>query len=118
MEKWQRGAHGNTYGGNPIACAAASTTLDLVSSRYMANAASVGAHFLARLHDLASEFDCIGQVRGRGLMIGMELIEPGPERTAAPCLCHALITRAWQNGLILLSCGVGTVRFTPPLCVS
>jgi 4-aminobutyrate aminotransferase len=84
----------------------------------MANAASVGAHFLSRLHDLASEFDCVGQVRGRGLMIGMELIESGPERTPASCLCHALITRAWQNGLILLSCGVGTVRFTPPLCVS
>jgi 4-aminobutyrate aminotransferase len=118
MEKWRCGAHGNTYGGNPISCAAANTTLDLVSSHYMANAASVGAHFLSRLHDLASEFDCIGQVRGRGLMIGMELIESGPERTPAPCLCHALITRAWQNGLILLSCGVGTVRFTPPLCVS
>ena len=84
MEKWQCGAHGNTYGGNPISCAAANTTLDLVSSHYMANAASVGAHFLSRLHDLASEFDCIGQVRGRGLMIGMELIESGPERTPAP----------------------------------
>ena len=118
MEKWQRGAHGNTYGGNPIACAAASTTLDLVSSQYLANAASVGTHFMARLHELASEFDCIGQVRGRGLMIGMELIEAGPEKRPLPCLCHALITRAWQNGLILLSCGVGTVRFTPPLCVT
>ena len=118
MEKWQRGGHGNTFGGNPISCAAANATLDLVSSHYMANAASVGAHFLSRLHCLASEFDCIGQVRGRGLMIGMELIEPGPERTPAPGLCDALITRAWRNGLVLLSCGVGTVRFTPPLCVS
>ena len=118
MEKWPRGGHGNTYGGNPIACAAANTTLDLVSSHYLANAASVGAHFLSQLRGLASEFDCIGQVRGRGLMIGMELIEPDPDRTPAPCLCHALITRAWRNGLILLSCGVGTVRFTPPLCVS
>jgi 4-aminobutyrate aminotransferase len=57
-------------------------------------------------------------VRGRGLMIGMELVEEGPERLPAIALCNALITRAYYNGLLLLSCGVSTVRFMPPLIVS
>jgi 4-aminobutyrate aminotransferase len=118
MEQWKRGAHGNTYGGNPIACAAANATLDLVSGQYVANAERVGAHFQQQLRQLASEYHCIGQVRGKGLMIGMELVEPGAEKTPARTLCEALITRAYHNGLLLLSCGASTVRFMPPLCVS
>ena len=118
MEQWRRGAHGNTYGGNPIACAAANATLDLVEREYAANAAAVGAHFFARLGELAREFPCIGQVRGRGLMIGMELVEPGPGRKPARAVCDALVTRAYHKGLLLLSCGASTVRFMPPLCVT
>jgi 4-aminobutyrate aminotransferase len=118
MEQWKRGAHGNTYGGNPIACAAANATLDLVSGQYVANAERVGTHFQQQLRQLASDYPCIGQVRGKGLMIGMELVEPGAEKTPARTLCEALITRAYHNGLLLLSCGASTVRFMPPLCVS
>jgi len=118
MEQWKRGAHGNTYGGNPIACAAANATLDLVAGGYAANAAEVGAHFMVRLEELARDYPCIGEVRGRGLMIGMELIEPGPERKPAPKLCEAVVHRAFHNGLLLLSCGVSTVRFMPPLCLT
>ena len=117
MEHWKRGAHGNTYGGNPIACAAANATLDLVAGGYAANAADVGGYFMDRLHELARDYPCIGEVRGRGLMVGMELIEPGPEKKPAPVLCEAVITRAYHNGLLLLSCGVSTVRFMPPLCL-
>jgi 4-aminobutyrate aminotransferase len=118
MQQWKRGAHGNTFGGNPIVCAAANATLDLVTQEYAANAAQVGGHFMARLRDLASRYPCIGEVRGRGLMIGMELIEPGAERAPARALVDAVINRAYHNGLLLLSCGVSTVRFMPPLCVS
>ena len=113
MQQWQRGAHGNTYGGNPIACAAAIATLDLVESEYAANAATVGEYFMDRLRDLARDYPCIGQVRGRGLMIGMELVEA--DGAPARALCDALVTRAFHNGLLLLSCGVSTVRFMPPL---
>jgi 4-aminobutyrate aminotransferase len=118
MSQWKRGAHGNTYGGNPLACAAANATLDLVRGGLVDNAASVGAHFMARLKELARDYPCIGEVRGKGLMIGMELIEGDEARTPARSLCDDVITRAFHNGLLLLSCGASTVRFMPPLNVS
>jgi 4-aminobutyrate aminotransferase len=118
MERWGRGAHGNTYGGNPVTCAAAIATLDLVKGQYMANAARAGEHFMARLRGLAAKYPCIGDVRGKGLMIGMELVGSDAERAPARALCDAVVTRAYHNGLILLSCGVSTVRFMPPLSVS
>jgi 4-aminobutyrate aminotransferase len=118
MSQWKRGAHGNTYGGNPIACAAANATIDLVEGGMVGNAATVGAHFMGALKDLASAYPCIGEVRGKGLMIGMELIEPDATRTPARALCDAVVTRAFHNGLLLLSCGASTVRFMPPLNVT
>lgn len=118
MSQWKRGAHGNTYGGNPLACAAANATLDLVSEGLADNAAATGAHFMARLHELARDYPCIGELRGKGLMIGMELVETDAERTPARALCDAVVTRAFHNGLLLLSCGTSTVRFMPPLSVS
>jgi 4-aminobutyrate aminotransferase len=118
MSQWQRGAHGNTYGGNPITCAAASATLDLVDAEYRDNASKVGAYFLAELVKLQGEFSCIGDLRGKGLMIGMELVLGDETHTPAVKLCDALINRAYYNGLLLLSCGVSTVRFMPPLCAT
>jgi 4-aminobutyrate aminotransferase len=118
MSQWKRGAHGNTYGGNPIACAAANATLDLVRGGLVGNAATVGAHFMQRLHELKRDYPCIGEVRGQGLMIGMELIESDADRTPARSLCDDVVTRAFHNGLLLLSCGVSTVRFMPPLTTS
>ena len=118
MSQWQRGAHGNTYGGNPLACAAANATLDLVRNELTANAAAAGTYLMARLAGLAERYPCIGEVRGRGLMIGMELIASDGSREPAARLCDALITRAFHNGVLLLSCGVSTVRFMPPLTVS
>jgi len=117
MSQWSRGAHGNTYGGNPLCCAAALATLDLVVGGYCENAAVVGRHFMAGLDRLKTRHPVIGEVRGRGLMIGMELVDTV---TGAPAreLCDALITRAYENGLILLSCGQSTIRFMPPLNVS
>jgi 4-aminobutyrate aminotransferase len=118
MQKWPRGAHGNTYGGNPLCCAAALATLDLVEREYRANAADVGAYFLDQLQRLAARFENIGEVRGKGLMIGMELVTDAAARAPARQLCDALVTRAFHNGLLLLSCGASTVRFMPPLMVS
>jgi 4-aminobutyrate aminotransferase len=118
MENWKRGAHGNTYGGNPVTCAAAIATIDLVKGGLADNAARVGAHFMSRLRELQSEFACIGEVRGKGLMLGMELVEGDAARTPARRLCDDVVTRAYHNGLILLTCGTSTVRFMPPLSVS
>ena len=118
MEKWPRGAHGNTFGGNPLCCAAALATLDLIETQYVANAAEVGAYFIARLRELQGRHPEIGDVRGRGLFIGMELVTDRVSKLPARELCEAAITRAFHNGLILLSCGTSTVRFMPPLVVT
>ena len=118
MELWKRGAHGNTFGGNPVCCAAAIATLDLVEREYMANAASVGAYFIERLREWQTRCPQIGEVRGAGLMIGMELVVGAGDKTPAKKLCDDLVTRAYHNGLILLSCGVSTVRFMPPLLIT
>jgi 4-aminobutyrate aminotransferase len=117
MQRWTRGAHGNTYGGNPLCCAAALATLDLVEGGYRQNAAVVGAYFQQQLRKLAERHAVIGEVRGRGLMIGMELVKDRVGKAPARKLCDALITRAYHNGLILLSCGQSTVRFMPPLMI-
>ncbi len=117
MEKWTRGAHGNTFGGNPICCAAALATLDLVEREYLANAAVIGDYFLGRLREFARRHAIIGEVRGKGLMLGMELVSDAESKTPAKKICDALITRAFHNGLLLLSCGVSTVRFMPPLMI-
>ena len=99
MEKWPRGAHGNTFGGNPLCCAAALATLDLVEREYAANAATVGEHFMARLRELQARHEVIGDVRGKGLMIGMELVKDRASRAPAKELCDAVIHRAFHNGL-------------------
>ncbi|HVP32515.1 MAG TPA: acetyl ornithine aminotransferase family protein [Steroidobacteraceae bacterium] len=117
MEKWKRGAHGNTFGGNPLCCAAALATLELVEREYAANAAAVGEYFIGRLRELQQRFPCIGEVRGKGLMIGMELITDPKSRAPAKKLCEAVLTRAFHHGLLLLSCGASTVRFIPPLMI-
>jgi 4-aminobutyrate aminotransferase len=118
MEKWTRGAHGNTYGGNPLCCAAALATLDLVEREYAANAAAVGAYFMERLRELQARHDVIGEVRGKGLMIGIELVTDRASRAPARELAEAVLHRAFHNGLILLSCGASTVRFMPPLMIT
>ena len=118
MEKWQRGAHGNTYGGNPLCCAAALATLELIESGYAANAARVGEYFMTKLRDLQQRHPVIGDVRGKGLMIGMELVTDRDSRKPAKALCDAVITRAFHQGFLLLSCGASTVRFMPPLMIN
>ena len=117
MQKWTRGAHGNTFGGNPLCCAAALATIDLVQREYCANAAKVGDYFLRRLKVFADKFPVVGEVRGKGLMIGVELVKNRAGKEPAKKLCDALVTRAYHNGLILLSCGQSTVRFMPPLVI-
>jgi 4-aminobutyrate aminotransferase len=118
MQKWTRGAHGNTYGGNPLCCAAALATLDLVEREYRANAAKVGDYFMRKLRDFAERHAVVGEVRGKGLMIGMELVRDRAGKEPARKLCDALVTRAYHNGLILLACGQSTLRFMPPLMIN
>ncbi len=115
---WTKGAHGNTYGGNPIACVAALATIDLIENEYMANAMRVGEYALGRLEEIQTRHASIGQVRGMGLMIGVEFVKNLETRQPDAELRDRLIHLAFQNGLLLLGCGESTIRIAPPLCVS
>jgi 4-aminobutyrate aminotransferase len=114
---WKRGAHGNTYGGNPIACAAALATLDLIGKGYMANAAEVGQYTLDALEEIQARHPSIGDVRGKGLMIGVEFVEDRKTKRAAKHLCERVVTHAFEGGLLTLSCGKSVMRIAPALSI-
>jgi len=116
--KWKPGSQGNTYGGNGIICAAAYEALSLVEEGLMENAAHVGSYLKDRLVDLQSRFEQIGDVRGRGLMLAIELIENRKTQATAPQLVSNVIEEAFKRGLLLLSCGTSAIRFCPPLLLS
>jgi len=90
----------------------------LVEREYAANAAEVGDYFTTRLRELQSRYEAIGDVRGRGLMIGMELVKDRATHEPCKTSCHEVINRAFHRGLLLLPCGKSTVRFMPPLMVT
>jgi 4-aminobutyrate aminotransferase len=115
---WPRGSHGNTYGGNPISCAAALATIELIENEYMANAASVGEYSLDALHEIMARHPSIGDVRGIGLMIGVEFVKDRKSKAPADELCNRVVELAFERGLMLLSCGKSVMRIAPPLSVS
>lgn len=115
---WSPGVHGNTYGGNPIACAAALATIELVENGYKQNAAEVGGYLKGALANIQSDHPCIGQVRGMGLMIGVEFVKDRATKEPAGDLRDNIINAAFERGLLMLGCGDSTVRFAPPLCVT
>jgi 4-aminobutyrate aminotransferase len=115
--RWEAGAHGSTFGGNPVCCAAALATLDVVERELMANATAMGARLLDGVTELARRHESIGDVRGLGLMIGVEFVTDRATRTPAPGLVRDLELDAFQRGLLLLSCGKSTLRLAPPLVI-
>ena len=115
---WPRGAHGNTYGGNPISCAAALATLELVKNGYMANAVEVGQYTLAKLKEMMERHPSLGEVRGIGLMIGVEFVKDRQTHQPDVKMRDRVVEEAFQRGLLLLGCGKSTIRFSPPLNTS
>ena len=118
METWPAGAHASTFGGNPVACAAALETLKLLKGRLMANAADVGGYMMTALAALADKHPLIGDVRGRGLMIGVELVRDRQTKERAGRERDALVSAAFARGLLLLGAGVNSIRFSPPLVLT
>jgi 4-aminobutyrate aminotransferase len=114
---WESGAHGSTFGGNPVSCAAALATLDLVESDYAANAARMGERLLDGARRLAERSPAVGDVRGIGLMIGLELVKDRATREPAGELVRAVVRRAFERGLLLLGAGRSVLRLAPPLVV-
>jgi 4-aminobutyrate aminotransferase len=115
---WPPGAHGNTFGGNPIACAAALTTIRLVKEGYMENAARMGEYILDALAEIQARHPSIGNVRGKGLMIGVEFVKDRAGKEPAKALRDAVVHHAFQNGLLLLGCGTSVIRISPALNIS
>jgi 4-aminobutyrate aminotransferase len=115
---WPPGTHASTFGGNPVSCAAAITTIGLLKDRLVANAADVGAHLMAGLSALAGKHRLIGEVRGRGLMIGVELVRDRQTKERATDERDAVVTAAFTRGLLVLGAGKNAVRFSPPLVLT
>jgi 4-aminobutyrate aminotransferase len=114
---WPKGAHGNTYGGNPMACAAALATLELIDQGYMENAALMGQLMIDRLIELKSRYPFIGDIRGKGLMIGLEFVKDPLSKVPDEKLRDAIVDEAFTQGLLLLGSGKNVVRISPPLCI-
>jgi 4-aminobutyrate aminotransferase len=117
VTKWESGSHGSTFGGNPVCCAAALATLDLVENGLMANAVVMGERLLTGARKLAEKHRCIGDVRGVGLMVGVEFVKDRATREPAPEIVEQLVQGAFRRGLLLLGAGKSTLRLAPPLVV-
>jgi len=119
MNSWNAGAHGNTYGGNPLCMAAALATLRLVEEEGMLdNAARMGGYMQQQVRSMMDRHPSIGHVRGKGLMVGIELVKDRVTKGPAKRIIDDLLQAAFERGLLLLPCGVSTIRFMPPLNIS
>src|SRR5580692_5857390 len=115
---WVPGSHASTFGGNPVAIAAALATMDVLEREGIANAATMGEAFFSRLHDWPAKHPIVGDVRGRGLMIGVEIVKSQLTREPAPALRDRIVSLAFEQGLLLLGCGETSIRLAPPLIIN
>jgi len=115
---WPPGAHASTFGGNPVSCAASLATIKLLKEKLVANAADVGAHVMSGLRSLMDTHPLIGDVRGRGLMVGVELVRDRTTKERATDERDAVVTAAFHRGLLILGAGKNAVRFSPPLVLT
>jgi 4-aminobutyrate aminotransferase len=121
MQQWAAGAHGTTYGGNPIACAASLATLGVIrEERLLENCRVMGSLLLEGMQQMKQRYDCIGDVRGLGLMLAMEMIVPGQDKTPDGKLAFAVLNQCLQRGLIGYMAGLQgqVIRLIPPLNVT
>jgi 4-aminobutyrate aminotransferase len=114
---WKPGAHASTFGGNPVCIAASLATMRLLEEKYMENARRIGEFIMKRTADWTERFKNVGEVRGRGLMIGIEFVRDQKTKERAPELRNRLIQAAFHKGLLVLGSGDTTLRFCPPLVI-
>ena len=113
---WHKGAHASTFGGNPVALAAAIKTIELLEGGLIDNAREVGAYLEGGLNRLKEKHPCIGDVRGLGMMLGIEFVKE--DGAADPELRDAIEMACFERGLIILGCGPNSIRFSPPLILA
>ncbi len=115
---WPPGAHASTFGGNPVSIAAALTTIELLEEDLMDNATRMGTHLMGRMADWPRRFKYVGDVRGLGLMIGVEIVRDHQTKERAPDLRDRLEMLAFERGLLILGCGPNSIRLCPPLVIT
>lgn len=115
---WPPGAHASTFGGNPVSCAAALATIKLLNDSVVKNAATVGEHLMQRLTELMAKYPIIGDVRGRGLMIGVELVKDRVTKERATAERDQVVQEMFKRGVLILGAGRNAVRFAPPLVLT
>jgi 4-aminobutyrate aminotransferase len=115
---WKPGSHASTFGGNPVSIAAALATMDVLEREGIANAAKMGDQMLARLRQWPSKHAIVGDVRGRGLMIGIEIVKDQATREPAGAWRDRIVELAFERGLLILGCGETSIRLAPPLIVN
>ena len=114
---WEPGSHASTFAGNPVSCAAALKTIELLESGLIENSARLGEIALKRLNELKERYDFVGDVRGKGLMVGVELVADAITKDPVRDLRNAVVLEAFKNGLLLLGAGESAIRFIPPLVI-
>lgn len=115
---WTPGAHASTFGGNPVSCSAALATIELLEESLIHNAEAMGQHMLDRMRDWPQRFRYVGDVRGKGLMIGFEMVLDKESKERAPELRNELENLAFERGLLVLGCGANSIRLCPPLVIT
>ncbi len=115
---WPKGAHGNTYGGNPVASAAAIATIDLIEREYLQNATDMGQYMIGALEEIKSSHDSIGEVRGIGLMLGVDFVKDHNSKKPDAETRDHVERLSFEHGLVSLGCGKSTIRFAPPLSIT
>lgn len=116
---WPGGSHASTCGGNPLSCAAATTVLQIIKEeKLLENASRQGAYILKRLGELKERCKIVGDIRGKGLMMGIELVEEKESKKPAVQKASKVIKRAWKRGVVVITCGVSTIRIAPPLTIN
>jgi 4-aminobutyrate aminotransferase len=118
LMNWVPGSHASTFGGNPVAIAAALATMNVLEREGIANAIRMGELFFSRLRDWPAKHPIVGEVRGRGLMVGVEIVKSQETRETAPALRDRIVSLAFERGLLLLGCGETTIRLAPPLIIN
>ncbi len=112
---WHKGAHASTFGGNPVCIASALKTIELLENGLVENSREVGAYLEKGLNELKDKYDCIGDVRGLGMMLGVEFLESKASKKPAPELRDKIEMACFNKGLIILGCGSNSIRWSPPL---
>jgi 4-aminobutyrate aminotransferase len=116
---WERGSHASTFGGNPLSCVAALAVIDVIKEeKLLENAEKQGNYIMKRLQDLKEECEIVGDVRGKGLMIGVEIVEDRETKSSGTDKAKEIMMRCWRRGIAIITCGASTLRIVPPLTIT